>query len=117
MSSTNLSINPGAYRHKIKIQQKVILNDSEGVPSDTWPDLITVYASFEPMSGSKYFNAAATTVIVNAIFKIRYPRKFKVDSTMRVSYLLNNYYIKYTIDTGGVHRELQLACMEEIQNG
>lgn len=117
MGSSDLNINPGAYRHKIKIQYKSFLNDGEGISRDTWTDLLTAYASFEPMNGTKYFNAAATTVIISGIFKIRYPKNIEIDSTMRVSYMGKNYNIKYPIDTGGVHRELQLACMEEIQNG
>ena len=117
MSSTNININPGAYRHKIKIQYKNFVNDSEGAPSDTWIDLLTAYASIEPMNGSKYFNAAAATAVINVVFKIRYPKNLQIDSTMRVSYMGKKYNIKYPIDTGGVHRELQLACMEEIQNG
>jgi SPP1 family predicted phage head-tail adaptor len=117
MSGTNVNINPGAYRHKIKIQYKSFLNDGEGIPSDTWTDLITTYASFEPMNGLKYFNAEASTVIINAVFKIRYSKNIQIDSTMRVSYMGKNYNIKYLIDTDGLHRELQLACMEEIQNG
>ena len=117
MSGTNLNINPGVYRHKIKIQHKTFLNNGEGITSDVWTDLLTAYASFEPMNGSKYFNAAVTTVIINAVFKMRYPKNFQIDSTMRVSFMSKNYNIKYPIDTGGMHRELQLACLEEIQNG
>jgi SPP1 family predicted phage head-tail adaptor len=117
MNANDIDINPGRYRHKIRIQNKNISNDIEGIPTDEWKDYAAFWSSFEAVNGSKYFNAAASSSQINTVFYIRYPKKLQIDATMRVVYLGKNYNIKYVIDTNGEHRELQLACMEEIQNG
>lgn len=117
MNVNDIDINPGRYRHKIKLQKKNYTTDNEGIINNGWEDYASFWASFEASNGVKYFKSGVSESEINAVFYIRFPKTMQIDATMRVVYLGKNYNIKYVIDTNGMHRELQLACMEEIQNG
>ncbi len=108
-------MNPGDLRHRITIQQKSITKDSEGIPSETWPDFATAWAAIEPLQGREFFSAQAVNAQVTTRIRIRYLAG--ICPTMRVSYGTHIYDIQVVIDVEERHRELQLMCQEVVSGG
>ncbi len=102
----------GDLRHKVTIQQKTTTKDTEGIPSETWPDFATVWAAIEPLQGREFFSAQAVNAQVTTRIRIRY--RAGITPTMRVSYGTRIFDIQVVIDVEERHRELQLMCQEVI---
>lgn len=102
------------YRHRIKFLKKTYTRDSEGMTVETWQDVATVWASYEPISGREYFAAAAVNAENTARFRIRYYKDISPD--MRVLFDGRTFDIKSVIDVQGRRREMELMC-QELTNG
>lgn len=62
----------GRLDRRITIQAVTRSRDSFGQASETWADLLTVWAAFKPVSASERFAAAQTIATQAATFSIRY---------------------------------------------
>lgn len=66
-------INPGKYRHKIKILQRVNGKDQYGEPTSEWiPFKQNIWASKDPLLGNEFFTALTTENKVEVKFNTRY---------------------------------------------
>ncbi|MBN2909153.1 phage head closure protein [Polycladomyces sp. WAk] len=97
-------------RHRVTLQKKNVIKDSEGLVTETWIDVATVWAAVEPLRGREYFEAA----VVNAenIVRIRMRYRDGVKPDMRVIYSGRIFNITSVIDIDERHREMHLMCRE-----
>lgn len=93
-------------RHRITIQKKTVTTDDNGIETETWNDLKTVWAAFEPVSGREYYAAAALNSENNVTFRIRYQKDITPDMQIVFNGLI--YQILNILDTAGRRIELQL---------
>lgn len=86
---------------RITIQQATTVTDPEGIPTETWTDVATVWASRNPLSGREYFAAAAANAEKTVKYRIRYrpgilPNMRLIDHRDDVTYevkaVLDDYY-------------------------
>jgi SPP1 family predicted phage head-tail adaptor len=106
-------MNPGKLNKRITLQSYQSIKDDEGIVSKQWVNLMTVYASVEPLSGREYWQAAATQSENTVKFLIRY--KQNITSDLRLIYNNKSYDVKSVIDPNEAHKELILMCAE-VQN-
>lgn len=85
---------------RITIQRKGPSEDESGypIPNPPWIDVMTVWASREPLRGREYFAAAASHAEETIRFKIRYRQG--ITSDLRLIDLKDNriYEIKAVLD-------------------
>ncbi|MFT9848514.1 phage head closure protein [Aneurinibacillus sp. REN35] len=108
-------MNPGKLNKRITLQRFEKTKDSEGIVTEAWNDVATVWASAEPLRGREYFAAAAVNQENIVRFRIRY--RPGVTSEMRVVYGGRLFDIKSVIDVNERHRELQLMAEEVYGDG
>lgn len=105
----------GDLRHRITLQQKQLTKDQEGIATENWVDVATVWAAVEPLKGREYFQAAAVNAENTVRFRIRYRQG--ITSAMRVVYNGRVFNINSVIDVDERHREIQLMCQEVVAGG
>jgi SPP1 family predicted phage head-tail adaptor len=92
-------------RHRITLQRKTITRDAEGNVRETWTDVATVWATFEPMNSRQreFLEASA----INAESYVRFRIRYRPDVTpdMRVVYDGRQFDIVEAIDLYGRHHE------------
>lgn len=106
---------PGRLRHRITIQQKTTIVDQDGIPTETWAEFATVWASVEPLRGREYFQAAAVNAENMVRFRIRYRAGIRPD--MRIQYDSRIFSINSVIDVDERHTEIHLMCQEVAVGG
>lgn len=93
-------LNTGKLNRRITIQKKGPSEDESGypIPNPPWIDIMTVWASREPLRGREYFAAAAVQAETTVRYKIRYREGIK--SYMRLIDLKDNriYELDSVID-------------------
>jgi SPP1 family predicted phage head-tail adaptor len=107
-----MGIGLGRLRHRVTIQQQSSTQDGYGEQVNTWNDLITVWASVEPLKGREHFAAQQVKTETTTRIKMRY--RAGIVSKMRVAYGSKTYDIMSVIDLEERHIELHLMCMELI---
>lgn len=105
-------MNAGELRHKITIQKLENSQDSFGQPVENWPDVVTVWASVNPIVGKEFF--AAETVNSEVTHRIRMRYKSGITPSMRVKFKDRFFSIKSVINYQERNIELQLMCRELI---
>lgn len=108
-------MNPGNYRHKITIQERLTGQDSYGAPMESWTDLATAWASIEPLSGRELYAAQELNSEINVRIKMRY--RPGVLSSMRILYGTRIFDILAVVDIEERHRVLELLCKEMMPSG
>jgi SPP1 family predicted phage head-tail adaptor len=106
-------MNPGELRHKITIQKLVNIQDTFGQPVEQWPDVVTVWASVNPIIGREFFAAQQVNSEVTHKIKMRY--RSDITSDMRIK-LGNRIFdiISPPINPGEKKIELQIMCKERL---
>ena len=108
----------GSLRHRIVIQQLVAGSPpqtSSGEPNDVWTDLVTVWASIEPLNGRELFAAQEHDSEVTVRIRIRY--RSGITHLMRISHDGKYYDIRAVIDPQLLGEQLQLLCTQGLNNG
>jgi len=109
-------MNPAKYNRRITLQQKTTHTNSEGISSEAWTDIITVWAARESLRGREFFAAAAVQAEHTVRFRIRY--REGVSSAMRILSEGKVYeIISPPIEGEGRSRELVLMCKEVTSSG
>lgn len=114
-------LNSGKLRRKITFQKKSRVEDESGYPTETsesWEDVVTVYASREPLRGREFFAAAAANAELTLRYKMRYREGITPD--MRFKDLNNGRICNITAvldDPYGDKTETHLMVLEEHMNG
>lgn len=105
-------INAGDLDKRVIIQYPALSRDSYGAETQTWTDLVTVWAGIITDSGREFFAAQKINSEVTAVIKIRYRADIK--TTMRIKYGNRFFDILFVNDVNQGHEELQLLCKEII---
>jgi SPP1 family predicted phage head-tail adaptor len=105
-------MNPGELRHRITIQKLVNTQDTFGQPVEQWSDVVTVWASVNPIVGKEFF--AAETVNSEVSHKIRIRYKQNITPDMRIKFKDRYFSIQSVIDYQERNIELQLMCKELV---
>ena len=100
----------GELRHRITIQQKTVTQDTAGVITETWADLVTVWAAIEPLTGREKFLAQQVYTDMTTRVRIRY--RSGIDPAMRLKYNSRIFEINVVVNPEERNRELELLCTE-----
>lgn len=114
-------MNPAKLNRRILLQKKSNGEEDESgyptSPDDEWEDVMTVYASREPLRGREFFAAAAANAELTLRYKIRYREGITPD--MRFKDLNNERICNITAvldDPYGDRTETHLMALEERTN-
>ncbi len=100
----------GSLRHRIKIQQPV--HGEEWNQKDMWIDLVSLWASIEPLRGREFIALRSVGADETGTLKIRY--RADIHPEMRVIWGSRTYEIKEIIDPEERHKDLFLVVKEFI---
>lgn len=103
----------GKLRHSITIQQLSHTPDSYNDVQQTWQTLGATRAEITPISGRQYFEMHAQNIAVDHKVTLRY--RSGIDPKMRVLWGSKVLEIVDVIDLNGLHKELQLMCVDRGQ--
>lgn len=100
----------GDFRHRITFQKEVKVSDGYKGFTVTWQDVITVWASVDPLSGREYFYAHQIQNAISHRIRIRYRTDIKEE--MRIRHGNRYFSIESIIDIGERREFLELRCQE-----
>lgn len=107
------NVESGKLRQRVTLQAFTTERDSEGVLTEEWTDVATVWASVEPLSAREFVQAAATQAKVTARIVIRY--RPDVVPTMRAIHRGKAYNIEGVLadkDSGLEYLTLPVSDLE-----
>lgn len=103
------------YRHRITIQEFVEEVDEYGTPIGSgWQDVMTVWASVEPIRGCEYIEVQNTQAELTTRIRMRY--RPGITPAMRVVYQRRIFDIQSVIDINEQHTHLELMCVEKVSD-
>jgi len=108
----------GKLRHKVTIQSLVAGSPQQkpsGEPDTAWTDLLTCWASVEPLKGRELFAAQEHHSEIEVRVRIRY--RSGLNAAMRVVFEGLYYNIAAILDPELRHRELELLCKQGVNEG
>jgi len=101
----------GDMRHRITFQKSVKTPDGHKGHTVSWQDLITVWASVEPLTGREYFYSHQIKAEVTHRVKIRY--REDITTEMRAKFGERVLEIESIIDLKERCKMLEIFCREE----
>ena len=101
----------GDFRHRVIFQKEVKVPDGYKGHAVTWQDVITVWASVDPLSGREYFYAHQIKNAISHRIRIRY--RTDVNEAMRIRHGDRYFSIESMIDMGERREFLEIRCQEE----
>lgn len=101
----------GTMRHRITFQRPVKTPDGYKGHTVQWQDVVTVWASVEPLSGREYFYSHQIKAEVTHRVKMRYREDITVK--MRIKHRDRVLEIESVIDLKERHETLEILCKEE----
>jgi SPP1 family predicted phage head-tail adaptor len=108
----------GRLKHRVVVQHLVTGSPQytpSGETSREWTDLVTVWASIEPLRGRELFAAQEHAAETEVRIRIRY--REGIVPAMRVYHEDKYYDILSVIDPDYKHRELELLCSTGVIDG
>jgi len=87
-----MSIDAGRLRHRVRIEQREDILDSNGdvwqdpetgATHQVWVEVGTVWAAVEPVSAREFMQSRAMQAEMSARIVIRPPSEFEINATMR----------------------------------
>ena len=100
----------GAMRHRITFQQPIKTPDGHKGHTVKWQDMVTAWASVEPLSGREYFYSHQIKAELTHRVKTRYRTDITVK--MRIKHRDRVLDIESIIDKKEKHEELEILCRE-----
>lgn len=97
-------------RHRITIQQPTSTRSSFGEMTTAWSTWAIVWASIEPNSGRRYFEAKQANAEVEGLMRIRY--RSGLEPTFRISYDGRTFQIISIVQPRENRRELDIYYKE-----
>lgn len=101
----------GNLRHRITFQQSIETPDGHKGHTVKWQDIVTVWASVEPLSGREYFYSHQIKAEVTHRVKMRY--KEGITPKMRIKYRDRILKMESILDLKERHEVLEILCREE----
>ena len=110
-------IDPGKMRHRITFQKFNGDQDSFGDPlladDSNWDDVVTVWASIDPLKGREFYAAQQSQSEVTHNICCRY--RAGLTSAMRIKYRSRKFAIESIIDHEERHQSLLIKCKELVK--
>jgi len=109
-------MNPGKLNKRVTIKFQPQTKDAKGRTPGEWQELVTVWASIEPLSVKDLLSA--DKVNYDASLKVRIRYRAGITADMRIDYGSRIFQIiSPPIDYLEQHRELLLLCKELVTYG
>jgi len=105
----------GQLNQRVTLQQRVAGIDALGQQSESWADVVRLWAKVEPLRGNQFFAAAQAQNEVTARITIRW--RAGVDPGMRVIWRGEPYGIFAVIDPMGEKQQIELMCVNGTGDG
>ena len=109
------TLDSSTLRRRITIQSRPATLDSFGQQVSTWSNVLSCWASIEPLAGQELIAAQAISSELSHTVTIQY--RNTVTAAMRVIYQGRVLNIKSVTDPGTDHVALQLLCSEGLNQG
>jgi len=110
---TKFRINPGNYRHRITIQEKIRTQNKYGEEINNWIDVISTRAGIYPISGKEFYAAEKVNSEVTHKIHMRFIPHVKIRSDMRIKFGERYFQLAGPpINFQEKNVELQLLCKE-----
>ncbi|MBI9042922.1 MAG: phage head closure protein [Anaerolineaceae bacterium] len=110
-----MDMQAGMLRHRITIKYKEATQDATyNEEQVSWTTLVTVWASVEPLQGREFLDAKQVQAEVSTRIRMRYLGT--VRPTMRVYFGSRVFEVLAVIDVRTRYREMQLMCVERIED-
>ena len=109
------TLDSSTLRRRITIQSRTATLDSFGQQVTTWTNLVSCWASIEPLSGHELIAAQAVSSELSHTVTIQY--RTTVTAAMRVLYQGRVLNIQSVTDPETAHVALQLLCSEGLNQG
>lgn len=106
-----MSVQIGKLRHRITFQEEVKRSDGYMGFIISWKDVVTIWASVEPLSGREFFYGHQIKNEVSHRVKVRYREDLSVE--MRINWDRRIMKIESILDVKSEHRILEILCREE----
>ncbi|HEY1089092.1 MAG TPA: head-tail adaptor protein [Archangium sp.] len=106
--------NAGAMREVVTVLEQVREQDGTGSYGDTWEEVDTRRAERIASPGVENVVAAQTVARVPTLFRMRWPRDFTLDPTMRLVHRGQLYEIKSVVDETGRRVDALVTCEERV---
>lgn len=103
------TINPGEFKHPIKIQRKENITDDDNIPVEKWSDLLITKAKIKNISGYEKIIAQADTNIDKKRFYIRYKKGVELTDKDRILYNDTPLNIIYVNDIEDLHKYFEIV--------
>lgn len=101
----------GDMRHRVTFQQSIKTPDGYKGFTVGWQDVVTVWASVEPLTGREYFYSHQIKAEVTHRVKIRY--RTDITTKMRIKHRNRVLGIESIIDLKERCKMLEIFCKEE----
>ena len=109
------TLDSSTMRRRITVQSRSTALDSYGQQVITWSDVLSCWASIEPLSGRELIAAQAVSSELSHTVTIQY--RTTVTAAMRVLYQGRVFNIQSSTDPDTAHVALQLLCSEGLNQG
>lgn len=100
----------GDMRHRITFQKPIETPDGHKGHTVNWQDMVTVWASVEPLSGREYFYAHQIQAEITHRVKTRY--RTDITTKMRIKHRDRVLEIESIIDLKERREVLEILCKE-----
>jgi len=101
----------GAMRHRITFQQPIETPDGHKGHTVKWQNVVTVWASVEPLTGREYFFSHQIKAEVTHRVRTRY--REDITTKMRGKLGERILAIESILDLKEAHKTLEILCREE----
>lgn len=102
----------GPLRHRVTIQDKSVTQNEYGEEVITWTELVTLWASVEPLRGREFIEVTQWQADVSTRIRTRFYSG--VSPEMRAVHDSRTYEIVHVINPLEIPREMELMCREAI---
>lgn len=109
-------MNAGILNKRITIQSKTSTRGASGEEEPIWSEVVTVWASSEPLRGQEYLEANRLQADLDIRFRIRYWSNEVIKPSMRVMYANRYFNIVSVINVKEKNDEVQLMCKELLED-
>ena len=113
------SVAAGSLNQRVTFQRPLVAKDDHGAITQTWSDLMVVWAELKPLSGREERIAGRLSSALTHQITVRYQRLFddpQQVAQLRVSYRGREFQVHSAINEGEA-RERVILLATELQKG
>ncbi len=104
----------GAMRQVVKILEPTTARSPSGAPLKDWVEVATRRAEKTATPGAEIWSSNERSGRIPTVFKIRWPRTFKVSPKMRLEHRGRVFDIVSAIDPDGREVDMLISCLELV---